>query len=227
MINTILLTSNGGVTLENILTPIFGTVIIALIILFIRKERLEKGNEDALNDYLQKITDIVKKRIIEFINNFDLSSYKEDFQTLQTDLLNGLYDDIFELSIKELENVLGDSSDSITIALIRKSLTRDKIEEYVSILLEESDLKEKFTDLINSVLEKENDRIEAEDKELEKELESYEEEYDDPIESKIAELDPKVAKDPEKSTISEVINPPREEEEETVSAYDESIEILD
>ena len=227
MINTILLTSNGGVTLENILTPIFGTVIIALIILFIRKERLEKGNEDALNDYLQKITDIVKKRIIEFINNFDLSSYKEDFQTLQADLLNGLYDDIFELSIKELENVLGDSSDSITIALIRKSLTRDKIEEYVSILLEESDLKEKFTDLINSVLEKENDRIEAEDKELEKELESYEEEYDDPIESKIAELDPKVAKDPEKSTISEVINPPREEEEETVSAYDESIEILD
>lgn len=227
MINTILLTSNGGVTLENILTPIFGTVIIALIILFIRKERLEKGNEDALNDYLQKITDIVKKRIIEFINNFDLSSYKEDFQTLQTDLLNGLYDDIFELSIKELENVLGDSSDSITIALIRKSLTRDKIEEYVSILLEESDLKEKFTDLINSVLEKENDRIEAEDKELEKELESYEEEYDDPIESKIAELDPKVAKDPERSTISEVINPPREEEEETVSADDESIEILD
>ena len=227
MINTILLTSNGGVTLENILTPIFGTVIIALIILFIRKERLEKGNEDALNDYLQKITDIVKKRIIEFINNFDLSSYKEDFQTLQTDLLNGLYDDIFELSIKELENVLGDSSDSITIALIRKSLTRDKIEEYVSILLEESDLKEKFTDLINSVLEKENDRIEAEDKELEKELESYEEEYDDPIESKIAELDPKVVKDPERSTISEVINPPREEEEETVSAYDESIEILD
>lgn len=227
MINTILLTSNGGVTLENILTPIFGVVIIALIVVFIRKERLEKGNEDALNDYLKKITDIVKKRIIEFINNFDLSSYKEDFQTLQADLLNGLYDDIFELSVNELENVLGDSSDSITIALIRKSLTRDKIEEYVSILLEESDLKEKFTDLINSVLEKENDRIEAEDKELEKELESYEEEYDDPIESKIAELDPKVVKDPERSTISEVINPPREEEEETVSADDESIEILD
>lgn len=227
MINTILLTSNGGVTLENIITPVFGAVIIALIVLFIRKERLEKGNEDALNDYLKKITDIVKKRIIEFINNFDLSSYKEDFQTLQADLLNGLYDDIFELSVNELENVLGDSSDSITIALIRKSLTRDKIEEYVSILLEESDLKEKFTDLINSVLEKENDRIEAEDKELEKELESYEEEYDDPIESKIAELDPKVVKDPERSTISEVINPPREEEEETVSADDESIEILD
>lgn len=227
MINAILLTSETSVSLENILTPVFGAVIITLIVLFIRKERLEKGNEDALNDYLQKITDIVKKRIIEFINNFDLSSYKEDFQTLQADLLNGLYDDIFELSVKELENVMGDSSDSITIALIRKALTREKIEEYVSILLEESDLKDKFTDLVNSVLEKENDRIEAEDKELEKELESYEEEYDDPIESKIAELDPKVAKDPERSTISEVINPPREEEEETVSADDGSIEVLD
>lgn len=227
MINSILLTSDTSVSLENILTPIFGVIIIALIIVFIRKERLEKGNESALNDYLHKITDIVKKRIIEFINNFDLSTYKEDYQTLQADLLNSLYDDIFELSIKELENVLGDSSDSITIALIRKSLTREKIEEYVSILLEESDLKDKFTDLINSVLEKENDRIEAEDKELEKELESYEEEYDDPIESKIAELDPKVAKDPERSTISEIINPPREEEEETVSADDGSIEVLD
>ena len=167
---------------------------------------------------------MVRKRIVEFITNFDISTYKDDYMSLQADLLNGIYEDIYELSMRELEATMG--SDSVTLALLKKSLTKDKIEEYVSLMLEEETLMNKFTNLINSVLEKENKRIEAEDAALEKEILTYEKDTDDPMESKVEELDPRVFVDPEKPTISETIIPPREEEEETVSVDDETVEIV-
>ena len=224
MKNLILLTVENSTNIGDIITWVFGAVVLVCMFLYVRKERMEKGNTEALEKYLKDISDIVRKRIIEFITNFDLSTYKEDFQTLQADLLNGLYDDIYELSMNELESIMG--NDSVSMAIVKKALTRDKIEEYVALMLEDNDLKSKFTGIINSVLEKENERIEAEDKALEKELGEYENDSDDPMESKVAELDPTVVKDPEKPTISEVINPPRDEEEEVISADDESVEII-
>ena len=223
MKNLILLTAETS-TLVDILAWVMCAVVLVLMFLYVRKERMEKGNKEALDKYLKDISDIVRKRIIEFINDFDITTYKDDYMSLQADLLNGIYEDIFELSMKELENIMG--NDSVTLALVKKSLTREKIEDYVSLMLEEETLMNKFTNVINSVLEKENERIEAEDKALEKELEEYENESDDPMESKVAELDPRVFVDPEKPAISEVINPPREEEEETVSADDETVEII-
>lgn len=222
MKNLILLTAET--TLVDILAWIICAIVLVLMFLYVRKERMEKGNKEALDKYLKDISDIIRKRIIEFINDFDITTYKDDYISLQADLLNGIYEDIFELSMKELENIMG--NDSVTLALVKKSLTKEKIEDYVSLMMQEEPLMDKFTNVINSVLEKENKRIEAEDKALEKELEEYENESDDPIESKVSELDPRVFVDPEKPTISETINPPREEEEETVSVDDETIEII-
>ena len=224
MKNLILLTANNTVGLVDVLSWVMCVVVLVLMFLYIRKERTEKGNKEALDKFLKDISDVVRKRIIEFITNFDISTYKDDYMSLQADLLNGIYEDIYELSMRELEATMG--SDSVTLALLKKSLTKDKIEEYVSLMLEEETLMNKFTNLINSVLEKENKRIEEEDAALEKEILTYEKDTDDPMESKVTELDPRVFVDPEKPTISEVINPPREEEEETVSIDDETVEIV-
>lgn len=223
MKNLILLTAEST-TLVDIFAWIICIIVLVLMVLYIRKERTEKGNKEALDKFLKDISDIVRKRIIEFINDFDITTYKNDYMSLQSDLLDGLYNDIYELSMRELESIMG--NDSVTLALLKKSLTKEKIEDYVSLMMQEEPLMDKFTNVVNSVLEKENKRIEAEDKALEKELEEYENESDDPMESKVAELDPRVTIDPEKSVIEEVINPPREEEEETISADDESVEIV-
>lgn len=224
MKNLILLTANNTVGLVDVLSWVMCAVVLVLMFLYIRKERTEKGNKEALDKFLKDISDVVRKRIVEFITNFDISTYKDDYMSLQADLLNGIYEDIYELSMRELESTMG--SDSVTLALLKKSLTKDKIEEYVSLMLEEETLMNKFTNLINSVLEKENKRIEAEDAALEKEILTYEKDTDDPMESKVEELDPRVFVDPEKPTISETIIPPREEEEETVSVDDETVEIV-
>lgn len=223
MKNLILLTAES-ITLVDIFVWIICAIVLALMVLYVRKERMEKGNKEALDKFLKDISDVVRKRIIEFINDFDITTYKNDYMSLQSDLLDGLYNDIYELSMRELESIM--DNDSVTLALLKKSLTKEKIEDYVSLMMQEEPLMDKFTNVVNSVLEKENKRIEAEDKALEKELEEYENESDDPMESKVAELDPRVTIDPEKSVIEEVINPPREEEEETISADDESVEIV-
>lgn len=223
MKNLILLTAES-ITLVDIFVWVICIIVLVLMFLYVRKERMEKGNKEALDKFLKDISDVVRKRIIEFINNFDITTYKDDYMSLQSDLLDGLYNDIYELSMRELESIM--DNDSITLTLLKKSLTKEKIEDYVSLMMQEEPLMDKFTNVINSVLEKENKRIEAEDKALEKELEEYENRSDDPMESKVAELDPRVTIDPEKSVIEEVINPPREEEEEIISADDESVEIV-
>ena len=166
MKNLILLTAES-ITLVDIFVWVICFIVLVLMFLYVRKERMEKGNKEALDKFLKDISDVVRKRIIEFINNFDITTYKDDYMSLQSDLLDGLYNDIYELSMRELESIM--DNDSITLTLLKKSLTKEKIEDYVSLMMQEEPLMDKFTNVINSVLEKENKRIEAEDKALEKE----------------------------------------------------------
>ena len=68
MKNLILLTAETT-TLVDILAWVMCAVVLVLMFLYVRKERMEKGNKEALDKYLKDISDIVRKRIIEFINN--------------------------------------------------------------------------------------------------------------------------------------------------------------
>ena len=115
MKNLILLTAEST-GIVDVFAWIMCIVVLTLMILYVRKERIEKGNKEALDKFLKDISDVVRKRIIEFIGNFDITTYKDDYMSLQADLINGIYDDIYVLSMSELENIMG--SDSVTLALI-------------------------------------------------------------------------------------------------------------
>lgn len=212
----LLLTANN--TIATSISYVLGILVIGVIIFFIIKNYKSKNNEEKLKEFLFKIQDIVKNNIIEIIDKFDISTIKEDLPNFQAEFLESIYTNIYNLCIKELEGI-----DSITAAIIKKLLTKEKIEEYVLTIMDDGDIQDKLTDLFNIAIKDTIYRIEEEDLEAAKVAEEYETASE---ESTIPELDPTKVVDPFVEQKEEKINPPKEEESDSVED-DGTVEIID
>lgn len=218
--NGILLSTTNN-TLVGGISAIIGCIICVAIIFFIYKKYKSNPNgEEQLNEFLHKIQNIAKKHIIEAIEAIDINNIKEDFMIYQAQLFEGIYNDIYDLCLEELEKV----EDDITVAIIKKVLSREKIEQYVLTIIEDNDIQDKLTDLCNIAIRDTVDRIEAEDAEAAAEAEIYEkgEDNSEPVE----ELNPTDVVDPFVEKKEETIIPPVEEESDTI-IDDGSIEVLE
>lgn len=211
----LLLTANNAISTT--ISYVLGILVLGVIIFFIYNNYKSKNGEEKLKEFLDKIQDIVKNAIIEMIDKVDITKIKEDFPHFQAEFFENIYTNIYDLCLKELEEI-----DSITAALVKKLLTREKIEEYVLTIMDDGDIQDKLTDLYNIAIKDSINRIEEEDLAAAKEAEEYETASE---ESTIPELDPTKTVDPFVEQKEEKINPPKEEESDTVED-DGSIEII-
>ena len=212
------LLSADTASFSQVLTACIGAAIIVGIFILLYNKNYSK-NEAALNEFLDKIENIVKQHIIELIENIDINNIKESFIVFQSEFFGNLYNDIYDLCLEELEKY-----DKVAGALIKKVLTKEKIEDYVHILIEDGEIQDKLADLYNAIVKDKVDDIVLADELLAEEVAKYEEDVETNDES-VEELDPMVG-DALMPPVEENIIPPTEEESDTVKD-DGTIEILD
>lgn len=227
--NAILLTASQT-SPETIVTTIITLIILGLgVVLLVKKYKSMPNGEDELNNFLNDIQGIVRKRILEFIGNFDFNTIKEDYINLQATLIENIYEDIYVLVEAELEAIYGNEEGELIYKAIKKIITREKIESYVNTIYSAQDIQDKLADLFNTALSDQNKKIEEEDAALNAELEAdCIEDIEDQIEiddsaSIIPPLDPMKLNGIDNG--DEEIIPPSEEESETVDA--DTVEIIE
>lgn len=228
--NAILL-ATSQLTHETITVTIISLIILVTsIVLLVKKYKSMPNGEIELDNFLKDIQSIVKKRIIEFIENFDFSTIKEDYINLQATLIENIYDDIYDLVEEELEAIYGNDEAELIYKAIKKIITREKIESYVNTIYSADDIQDKLADLFNIALADQNKKIEEEDAELnaenEKEciqdIENAEKEVDD-SNSTVPVLDPMKLNGVDNG--EEVIIPPSEEESDVVDV--DTVEVIE
>lgn len=205
---------------ETITSFVVGVVIIALMIFFIyRKYTFIEKDRVLLDQFLNSIQDIAKKHIIEAIENFDFNNIKGTFGELQAEFVQGMYDDIWDLCVAEIDKLKG--NDDILYALLKKVITKEKINDYVITLYSDETIQEKLSEIYNTALKDKFNEIEEEDKKLEQEAIIYDMgEVSD--KSHVKKLDPSKVPGAEE----EEIIPPVEEESDVVSKDDPTIEVI-
>lgn len=230
LLSTVVENSTTNSTISYITSIIVCILFLGAAIFGIYKGyKTGKINKERLNSFFEKMQETVKQEMIVYIQNFDFKNIKEDFGNTQAILLENLYDKIWKVFEYELDHLYGE--DLVYISL-KKILDKDKVIEYVNIIFSEDEIQDKLADLYNEALSKENLKIEEEDKELAKEAEENFIQDIDNAENEIVEdegivpvLDPMKLNGIDNG--EEVIIPPSEEESDTVSADDESIEIIE
>lgn len=200
-------------------------VVVALFGIFIFAHKRHNAQNEVAKEELEKLftnlESTIKKYIIEAIDKIDISDIKGSFLDFQADFFKGLYKDITEILYTELEK----TCDPLVVALIKKMLTEEKIEEYVNNILNNKDISALITDIANKMNKEHNKEAEEDDKKLQEEYEKLETEDVDDKDSSVEKLDPSVVIDPEKN-YKEEINPPKEEESDEIKD-DGSIEVIE
>lgn len=215
--NGILLTAT--ISTNDLITYGIGIIIIGLMGYFIySKYKKDPNGEAKLNEFFNNIQDIIKEHIIEVIESFDFNNIEDSFNQAQAEFLEDVYNDIWNLCSLEIEKLA--DTDTILYALLKKTITKEKIEDYVLTILSEDSFMEKLADIYNIALKDKIKEIEEEDKKHEKEVEYYENNIIDT--ESVPELDPTKIPGVE----DEFIVPPVEDEEEFVSSNDPTIEVL-
>ena len=194
-------------------------LVIIFAYIFITKFTDKKSKEDT-EKFLNSIRTVFEDFIIEYLEHTDITNFM-NLTDAQMQILNNLYDKLWELAVSNLETYV---TDNFTKMLIRKYLTRKNIEEFTKAVFESPVVQEMFTEKYNIALlaaNKEAIILEAKQNAIWTKIDNgtYE-----PIEDDIVEdIDDR---DINRSIDSIELNP-QKEEEENIDPKDDSVEIIE
>lgn len=198
-------------------------IVILLIIfayIFFVKFTDKKSKEDA-EKFLESIKTVFEDFIIDYLEHTDITNFM-NLTDAQMQILNNLYDNLWEIAKENLETYI---ADDFTKMLIRNYLTRKNIEEFVKAVFESATVQEVFTEKYNVALlaaNKEAIILEAKHNALWTKIDNgtYE-----PIEdnNEIEDIDDR---DINRSIDSIELNPQKDDEED-IDLKDDSVEIIE
>jgi hypothetical protein len=208
---------NGtGTVSNNYLAMGVGLIILAGALgIIIYTTRKKDNGEEMLKEFFELLASKIKEAIIETLNKFslpDLIHSEEPYEFL----ISKIYDKVYDTCMENVKDI-AEGDNNIILEKITELLTREKVAEYVSVILDkDTDIKDKITELINVANEDHNKELEAED------IAKTEEMKEDVIEN-LDELEAagEVVDDEERNTpqldanfkpIEQKINPPREDD---------------
>lgn len=207
MDNTTILSVLGGAV-------ILICIIIAMVIRY--KSKPSAFDKDAATKFLEGLSETFYDKIMDIINNIDLSKYNSLIE-LEDDVLNNIYDTIWDYVQKELKEA---AKTDILTALSLKILNKEFVNKFVNSLIRKYNinwkLESKWTDFTN--FESKAEKMKSEDK--------SEFTGDDYIEN-ASDSDLKPAQNesiPEEELAK--LNPQTDEEEKLDPATDSSVEIV-
>lgn len=202
---------------NQLITYIVGIVILAIIAAIIIVEYKNGGvnGEKRLNNFLNSIKEALVKTISDQISSFNLNVFnsKDSMAEFEKSFLKSIYDNCFAVVLKELENIK--STQPLTYAIVKKTITEDKVTEYVNTVMSEENIQTKIANLYNIALSVQYTKIANEDAKLKEEQDKYDNGTDG---SKETDADDVVTEiDPERGVSKlETIIPPKEESTNTV-----------
>lgn len=217
----ILLTA-ANYTLSDIVAFVVGICLLAVVGFWLYKKYKSMPDGDAkLQELFNSMQSIVIGNIIEALENLNIADLSKSLAEIEAQFIESIYEDIWNLFDKEIEKVA--DTDNVLYLALRKAITKEKVEAYVATIFATEDIQNKIIDIYNIAISKKVEEMEKEDEKLAAEMEAYEngEVEAEPVE----ELDPMV--DSMVPREEQTIIPPSEEESETVSVDDESIEIIE
>lgn len=192
---------------NEIITILAGILILALIIvaIFIRfKTNPSIYDKEMAEKFLQDLSNVFYDKIMEIINNINFLDYSS-LEELEVDILKQIYDTIWEFVEKELKEA---AEKDILTALALKVLDKNYIDKFIDKIVEESKVSEKLSTNWSLYIERKNEVIEEEDKNLQEEF-SNNEEYNADFDVK--DLPPAEQSEPTDEDLAG-LNPPSEED---------------
>lgn len=174
---------------NSILTYIIAIAIVIVVGLIIFYElKNTKDGDKKVQEFLESIKDSLLKVIVDQIDKFDITVLKdqESLENFEKQFLEYVYSTAIKTTLDQLEIIKSDHP--VTYAIIKKTITEDKIKEYVDTLFSDKDIQKKIESLYNTALASKMKKIEDDDKKLEAEQDIYDKGLDNSVETEPVEL---------------------------------------
>lgn len=151
----------------DLMTIIGGIVILIMIIIAIvirMKNQPSSFDKEAANNFLEGLSNVFYKKMMEIINNIDFSLYNS-LEELETSVLSDIYATIWSYVETELSKAV---ENDILTAMVLKVLNKDFIDKFIDKIINNASISEKVENAWNAhVIETTKETIEEECKKVE------------------------------------------------------------
>ena len=193
-----------------------GVLALIFIYLIFRLKRSGDQSQEQVDSFLRSIRSVVEEAILKYIKEIDITNFI-NISDAQIDILNQLFDKMWELVILEVQKI----TDPVVAAIVKKTLTRGNVESFVQSIFLTPKVQSSFTEHYNEAVLVANNQALAKESQLLEYISKFEKDKTDsiPLDESITPMDYPM-------TNAEII-PPREEESEVIDVDDDSIEIIE
>lgn len=155
-----------------VVSYIIGLIILAIgVFMVVRYLKTEKGKKE-FKEFLLSIEDTVREEILKSLTKVDFKKLIDGTDSLaaaEAELIHNIYDSIWELTVKQLDEVYKDNSLYI---ILKANLTRENIEAFSNMILQWKPIQELIQDKIaDSCKLEEADDLEEEYEDLNQKIE--------------------------------------------------------
>lgn len=195
----------GNNTLVSVLAGILILVLIIITIVIRYKGSPSTYDKEQAKDFLNKLSDVFYKKMMEIINNIDFFAYPS-IEELEVSVLNDIYDTIWAFVEEELKDA---AQKDILTALALKVINKEYVTKFVDQIISSKNINERLAENWKIFhIEKVSEEVEKEDEELQQKYSDpslYNEDFDvkdlepvqevKPTEEELAQLNPQVDTD--------------------------------
>lgn len=208
--------------MSTLVTVLGGVVVLGLVVLafYIRlKKNPSTADKQEAEKFLKGLEEVFYNKMIDIVNTTNFIEY-HSFVALETDILNKIYDAIWEYTQKEMEEAA--KSDILT-AMALKALDKKNVLAFVDRLISMTDVKDQINTKWSDSFKVKISSMESEDKELANKF-ADKTEYVENADNVILEPAQEEAPKPDEEVN---IIPPTEEEKDYDPEKDETVEYVE
>ena len=208
--------------MSTLVTVLGGAVVLGLVVLafYIRlKKNPSATDKQEAEKFLKGLEEVFYNKMIDIVNTTNFIEY-HSFVALETDILNKIYDAIWEYTQKEMEEAA--KSDILT-AMAMKALDKKNVLAFVDRLISMTDVKDQINAKWSDSFKVKISSMESEDKELADKF-ADNTEYVENVDNVVLEPAQEEAPKPDEEVN---IIPPTEEEKDYDPEKDETVEYVE
>lgn len=208
--------------MSTLVTVLGGVVVLGLGVLafYIRlKKNPSAADKQEAEKFLKGLEEVFYNKMIDIVNTTNFIEY-HSFVALETDILNKIYDAIWEYTQKEMEEAA--KSDILT-AMALKALDKKNVLAFVDRLISMTDVRDQINTKWSDSFKVKISSMESEDKELANKF-ADKTEYVENVDNVVLEPAQEEAPKPDEEVN---IIPPTEEEKDYDPEKDETVEYVE
>ena len=206
---------------NTLVTALGGIIVLSLIIVaFVIRLKRNPSNSDkqAAEKFLKGLEDVFYLKMVEIINNTDFLEY-HSLISLETDILNKIYDAIWEYTEKEMQKA---ASEDIITTMVLKVLNKKTVSTFIDRLIIMTDINDIINTKWSDSFKVKISTMESEDKKMADKF-ADRTEYVEDVENIALEPAKEIVPKPDEKVN---IIPPSEEEKDYDPEKDDTVEYV-